>query len=124
MSDQSPVPEPAQATEPGTDPSKPERQKSESSALESHWKAILQETLKRFPECLEPPTTFSGIPVELVHSPLDLAEHDYTRDLGFPGEYPYTRGIYPPQPSMRLITDVFAYCQATPREAMKELLSE
>jgi methylmalonyl-CoA mutase N-terminal domain/subunit len=41
--------------------------------------------------------TRSKIPVKRVYSPLDLEEagFDYVRDLNFPGEYPYTRGIEP-----------------------------
>ncbi len=30
-----------------------------------------------------------------VYTPLDLEDHDYLRDLGFPGQYPFTRGVYP-----------------------------
>src|SRR3972149_8243451 len=30
-----------------------------------------------------------------LYTPLDVAEADYERDVGFPGEYPYTRGIQP-----------------------------
>jgi methylmalonyl-CoA mutase, N-terminal domain len=37
--------------------------------------------------------TISGDPVKALYTPLDLAGFDYARDLGFPGEYPYTRGI-------------------------------
>ncbi len=38
-----------------------------------------------------------GIPIKRVYTPRDLAEDgfDYLRDLNFPGEYPYTRGIEP-----------------------------
>ncbi|MDE3076060.1 MAG: methylmalonyl-CoA mutase, partial [Chloroflexota bacterium] len=39
--------------------------------------------------------TSSGIPVEDVYTPADVAELDYQRDLSFPGEYPYTRGVDP-----------------------------
>lgn len=41
--------------------------------------------------------TRSKIPVKRVYTPLDLegAGFDYMKDLGFPGEYPYTRGIEP-----------------------------
>jgi len=39
----------------------------------------------------------SGAPVEPLCTPADLAALDYLRDLGFPGEFPFTRGI---QPSM------------------------
>jgi len=39
--------------------------------------------------------TASGVPIERVYTPLDIADLDYLRDLGFPGEYPYTRGVHP-----------------------------
>jgi methylmalonyl-CoA mutase N-terminal domain/subunit len=39
--------------------------------------------------------TSSEIPVARIYTPLDIAKIDYLRDLGFPGEYPFTRGIYP-----------------------------
>jgi len=42
----------------------------------------------------EKATTVSGEPVELLYTPLEIAHLDYLRDLGFPGEYPYTRGVY------------------------------
>jgi len=41
-----------------------------------------------------PFTTTSGRPVRRVYDPADLADLDYERDLGMPGEYPYTRGIH------------------------------
>ncbi|MBI3092107.1 MAG: methylmalonyl-CoA mutase [Candidatus Tectomicrobia bacterium] len=40
-------------------------------------------------------TTRSGIPVEPLYTPLHLDGFDYERQLGFPGEYPYTRGVDP-----------------------------
>ena len=39
--------------------------------------------------------TASGVPIERLYTPLDIADLDYLRDLGFPGEYPYTRGVHP-----------------------------
>lgn len=39
--------------------------------------------------------TSSNIPVSRVYTPLDIAGFDYLRDLGFPGEYPLTRGVFP-----------------------------
>jgi methylmalonyl-CoA mutase, N-terminal domain len=42
-------------------------------------------------------TTAGGIPLERLYTPLDVASLDYLADLGFPGEYPFTRGV---QPSM------------------------
>jgi methylmalonyl-CoA mutase N-terminal domain/subunit len=54
----------------------------------------LDPTLQRRPERRESFTTISGRPVQRLYTPLDVAEQDYVRDLGFPGEYPFTRGIH------------------------------
>lgn len=37
--------------------------------------------------------TVSGIPLAALYTPLDLRESNYLRDLGFPGSFPFTRGI-------------------------------
>jgi methylmalonyl-CoA mutase N-terminal domain/subunit len=37
--------------------------------------------------------TVSGEPIKELYTPLDLQDFDYNRDVGFPGEYPYTRGV-------------------------------
>jgi methylmalonyl-CoA mutase N-terminal domain/subunit len=39
-------------------------------------------------------TTISGVPVEPLYGPEALADMDQARDLGAPGEFPYTRGIH------------------------------
>lgn len=39
--------------------------------------------------------TVSGMPVNDLYTPLDLKDFDYQKDLGFPGQYPYTRGVQP-----------------------------
>ncbi|HEV8681799.1 MAG TPA: methylmalonyl-CoA mutase family protein [Actinomycetota bacterium] len=38
--------------------------------------------------------TISGEPLEPLYTPEDVADLDYDGDLGYPGEYPYTRGVY------------------------------
>jgi methylmalonyl-CoA mutase, N-terminal domain len=43
----------------------------------------------------ETATTISGLPVEPLYTPDDLAEWSYEEKLGYPGEFPYTRGVYP-----------------------------
>jgi methylmalonyl-CoA mutase N-terminal domain/subunit len=58
-------------------------------------KDILPKSLARMPERKKGFFTGSNIPVNRVHTPVDIQNIDYTRDLGFPGEYPYTSGIYP-----------------------------
>jgi methylmalonyl-CoA mutase N-terminal domain/subunit len=40
-------------------------------------------------------TTVSDIPVKRVYTPEDIADIQYERDEGLPGEPPYVRGIYP-----------------------------
>src|SRR5438105_4726927 len=39
--------------------------------------------------------TPSGLPIDVVYTPADIADLDYDRDLGMPGQYPFTRGIRP-----------------------------
>jgi len=62
------------------------------------------ESLKKLPERMEEFTTISGKKIEKLYTPLDLEEFDYLRDLGFPGEYPFTRGIHPTMYRSRLWT--------------------
>jgi methylmalonyl-CoA mutase N-terminal domain/subunit len=60
--------------------------------------------LERAPERTEPFTTVSGTPVARLYTPLDVAGLDYRRDVGFPGEYPFTRGVQPTMYRGRLWT--------------------
>ncbi|HEY5660688.1 MAG TPA: methylmalonyl-CoA mutase family protein [Gaiellaceae bacterium] len=48
-------------------------------------------------------TTISGLENEPLYTP-DNVEIDYERDLGFPGAYPFTRGVYPSMYRGRLWT--------------------
>ncbi len=52
---------------------------------------ILAKTPERQAEFI----TVSSEPIERLYTPLDLAETDFAKDIGYPGEYPYTRGIHP-----------------------------
>lgn len=38
--------------------------------------------------------TISGMEIKDLYTPLDVEDLDYIKDLGFPGEYPFTRGVY------------------------------
>ncbi|MFH1943118.1 MAG: methylmalonyl-CoA mutase family protein [bacterium] len=52
---------------------------------------------KRIAECRERNVSFdtvSGEVVDALYSPDDLSRLDYLNDLGFPGQYPFTRGVY------------------------------
>ena len=56
----------------------------------------LNPALKRFPERQKSFETLSNIPVERLYLPEhDCAAEDYQTQLGFPGEYPFTRGVQP-----------------------------
>jgi len=55
----------------------------------------LTEWLVKAPERREAFENPSGIPIKRIYGPTDVSHHDYSRDVGLPGEFPYTRGIYP-----------------------------
>ncbi|HDH96472.1 MAG TPA: methylmalonyl-CoA mutase, partial [Proteobacteria bacterium] len=55
----------------------------------------LKKALDRFPERKERFTTVSGIEIDRLYTPEHIEDVDYLRDLGFPGEYPFTRGVQP-----------------------------
>ena len=71
----------------------------------ARWEAeVLRPALERTPERSGTFETDSGIPVERIYAAQDVAAVDYDRDLGYPGAYPLTRGIYPTMYRGRLWT--------------------
>ncbi len=64
-------------------------------ALEKWEETKLQQTQARFPERRDQFITTSSEPIERLYTPLDIQDLDYAGDLGFPGEYPFTRGVHP-----------------------------
>ncbi|MYL37098.1 acyl-CoA mutase large subunit family protein [Halobacillus litoralis] len=58
------------------------------------WEKNVEKTMKRFPERSRSFHTSSDIPVDRLYTPEPLSE-DYINQIGFPGQYPYTRGIQP-----------------------------
>ena len=56
---------------------------------------ILEASLKKFPERRERFTTSSGMELKRFYAPHDIADCDYERDIGLPGDYPFTRGVQP-----------------------------
>jgi len=66
------------------------------TAEERRWKKrILSPWLSDNPESKSGFRNASGIPLNRIYTPKEIASNDYTTDLGFPGNFPYTRGIYP-----------------------------
>ena len=78
--------------------------KQNKASLEKWENTTLKKVLDRSPESQEEFRTESGIPVKRLYSPLDLEGIDYEEALGYPGQYPYTRGVYPSMYRGRLWT--------------------
>src|SRR6056297_2045143 len=64
----------------------------------------LDKVLSRFPERKEEFKTGSGEEVKRLYTPEDIEDIDYNEELGFPGLYPYTRGVQPTMYRSRLWT--------------------
>jgi methylmalonyl-CoA mutase, N-terminal domain len=66
-----------------------------TSAAEREWEErTLRPTLEKSPERMEEFTTVSGYPIRRLYTEADLPNWDPERDLGMPGQPPYTRGIH------------------------------
>ncbi|TKX66287.1 methylmalonyl-CoA mutase [Halorubrum sp. GN12_10-3_MGM] len=69
---------------------------SQIREAKASWEAeTLDPTLDRHGERSERFATVSNREVDRLYTPDDVADLDYEEDLGFPGEPPYTRGVYP-----------------------------
>ncbi|MCB9138146.1 MAG: methylmalonyl-CoA mutase family protein [Caldilineaceae bacterium] len=58
------------------------------------WEEARRAAAERMPERYDEFSTLSGVPIRGLYTPRDDADLDYGRDLGLPGEYPYTRGVH------------------------------
>ena len=63
-------------------------------AYEKWKKEILEPALAKHPERREEFITTSSQKVDRLYTPLDTAHIDFPRDISYPGEFPYTRGIH------------------------------
>ncbi|MFB6157651.1 MAG: methylmalonyl-CoA mutase family protein, partial [Haloferacaceae archaeon] len=60
------------------------------------WEAETRDPVRdRYGERKDRFATVSNLEVDDLYTPADVADLDYDADLGFPGEPPYTRGVYP-----------------------------
>src|SRR4051794_29715840 len=75
-----------------------------SSSKEQWVQSTLWPALKRTPERRTQFETSSDIPVETTYTAEDLEGWDATDRLGFPGEFPFTRGVQPTMYRGRLWT--------------------
>jgi methylmalonyl-CoA mutase N-terminal domain/subunit len=61
------------------------------------WEEACEEVFAAKPERLERFSTVSDKEIKPIYTPSDIKDQDFSRDIGFPGQFPYTRGV---QPSM------------------------
>jgi methylmalonyl-CoA mutase N-terminal domain/subunit len=54
------------------------------------WQAEAQKTAPRE----QPPTTVSGRPIQAIYTPDNISGFDYESELGYPGQYPFARGVH------------------------------
>jgi len=59
------------------------------------WKKIYKESITKAPERLKRFSTVSDHPIQNLYTPLDIKDLDYSNDIGFPNQYPFTRGVQP-----------------------------
>ncbi|EOD01132.1 acyl-CoA mutase large subunit family protein [Caldisalinibacter kiritimatiensis] len=78
---------------------------SQVKEAKKNWEdTTLSKTISRFPERKENFKTTSEIEVKRLYTPEDVEDIDYNEELGFPGQYPYTRGVQPTMYRGRLWT--------------------
>ncbi|MBM4277466.1 MAG: methylmalonyl-CoA mutase [Deltaproteobacteria bacterium] len=87
--------------------------------MERWEKTTLNKVLSKSPEREPSFKTTSHIELKRLFTPLDMTDLDYCKDLGFPGEFPFTRGVQPTMYRGRLWTMRQYAGFATPEETNK-----
>ncbi len=83
------------------------------------WTEGLSRFLSATPERLSRFTTVSDLEIKGLYTPEDMKDLDYSRDIGFPGVYPFTRGVQPSMYRGRLWTMRMFSGLAGPEETNK-----
>jgi methylmalonyl-CoA mutase, N-terminal domain len=65
-----------------------------ATAMDRKLWAQWQQEIEKTPPSPQPPTTISGLPIDPLYTPDNLDGFEYETSLGYPGQYPYTRGIH------------------------------
>jgi len=65
-----------------------------ATAMDRNLWARWQQEIEKAPAAEQPPTTISGVPIDPLYTPDNLDGFDYDTELGYPGQYPYTRGVH------------------------------
>jgi methylmalonyl-CoA mutase N-terminal domain/subunit len=74
-----------------TDP----RATNASPDLATWQNTTLAGSLEKMPARQQAFTTLSGLPIKELYTPEDIKDLNHAQHIGFPGEYPYTRGVHP-----------------------------
>jgi methylmalonyl-CoA mutase N-terminal domain/subunit len=98
------------------------------ASLQRKWvKSTLKPWVSKSPERKDAFENPSGIALKTVYTPLDVAHHEYEKEAGLPGMFPYARGIHPTMYRGRLWTMRMFAGYGTPEETnsrFKYLLKE
>ena len=84
-------------------------------------KKILADWTRNSPERRKEFRNLSDIALKRLYTPEDIAHHDYLEHAGFPGDYPYLRGVYPTMYRGRLWTMRMFSGFGTPEDTNKRL---
>jgi methylmalonyl-CoA mutase N-terminal domain/subunit len=98
------------------EPSMPKNIRDEFERWE---KTTLNKAISKSPERESSSKTTSHIELKRLYTPLDVSDSDYCGELGFPGEFPFTRGVQPTMYRGRLWTMRQYAGFATPEETNK-----
>jgi methylmalonyl-CoA mutase N-terminal domain/subunit len=92
-----------------------------SKSYERWHREVYSKFARQFPERKKEFRNTSDFILKPVYTPDDVADIDFERDLGFPGTYPYTRGVYPTMYKGKLWTMRMFSGFGTPEDTNKRL---
>lgn len=72
-----------------------EKTQQVKAATDKWEETVIAKSIARFPEKKERFKTSSDVEIKRLYTSTDIEDMDYEKDLSFPGEYPYTRGVQP-----------------------------
>jgi len=72
-----------------------EKKLEDVKAAFKDWDESVNKSLAKYPERKEKFSTGSDTLVDRLYTPIHVENLDYEKDLGYPGEYPFTRGVQP-----------------------------
>jgi methylmalonyl-CoA mutase N-terminal domain/subunit len=70
------------------------KKKDEVKSAGNRWRERYEKQTDKNAERKNHYTTTSQIPLSPIYTPLDFDQSGYVEELGFPGEFPFTRGVY------------------------------